>query len=256
MTVLRHLQQSFWKQLINQPSDISQAIESTEEASAEQRLHIYASGYRLRLKEAISTDFERLYFYLGDQMFEQLMDAYIDQYYSHHTSLRYYSQHMTELLKTQAPFCDYPELLEIAQIEQAFNHSFDAKDCTTVSSDALASIAAEDWPNLQLQFHASLRLLNLSTNSFPVWKALSEEQTPPESIKEHTTWIVWRRDLVSRFRILEPAEAQALKLAINGASFAELCEALLDYFDQQQTPVKAVGYLQTWLSDKMICRIS
>lgn len=256
MPELRQLQQSFLGYLLGTPTRVVEHIESTPDTSAQQRLDIYATGYRLRLKEAISTDYERLHVYLGDKQFEQLLDTYIDRYNSSHTSLRYYSQHMEELLTTQTPFSEVPELAEIARIERAFNDSFDAANCTTVGMEMLEQLNAEDWPSLKFNFHASLQLLPLVYNSFPVWKALSEEQPPPPLVKEGSTWIVWRKDLVSRYRTLADSEAHALYAAINGATLSEICEQLLDYFDEETTPREAITFLQTWINEKMVCQLS
>ena len=255
MSDLRQLQQSFFGHLVASPTDIAEHIQSTAVMSADDRLELYASGYRLRLKEAISTDYDRLYSYLGDEMFEQLMDAYIDAYQSHHPSLRYYSQHMTELLSQQAPFSDYPELLELAKIEQAFNDSFDAATCTTVGIERISELAQEDWPLMTIKFHSSIRVLHLDTNSFQIWKALSEDQSPPALVNEFSNWVIWRKNLVSRYRALSEPEAVALDLVLKGTNFSELCEKLLDYFDEEQTPVQAITYLQTWINEKMVCQL-
>ena len=256
MPELRQLQQSFMDYLVGDSSPVLEQIESTADTSAQQRLDIYASGYRLRLKEAIMTDYERLHFYLGDESFELLMDRYIDKHYSPHTSLRYYSEYIEALLADQKPFSELPVLAEIASIERAFNDSFDAANCSTVEIEHLAQVQAENWPGLRLQFHNSLRVLPCEYNSFPVWKALSEEQTPPELIKEGSNWIVWRKGLVSRYRTLSTAEADALALAIAGGNFSEICENLLNYFDEEATPHQAIAFLQTWVNEKMVCQLS
>ena len=259
MTQLRELQQSFMKHLHGEGSEyaegseIVQHIQSTPDASAQRRLDIYAIGYRLRLKEAITHDFDCLHGYLGDDLFDQLMDSYITQYPSQHPSLRYFSQHLVELLSTQKPFADYPEIIEIAKIEQAFNHSFDATDCTTLSTENLSEITVESWPRLQIKFHDSVQLLPCKYNSFAIWKAISEEDKPPVLTQDNTTWVIWRKDLISRYRALDDTETYALTLLIEGGNFSELCEGLLDYFDEEQTPAQAVTYLQTWLNEMMIC---
>jgi len=253
MSQLRELQQSFMNHLLGTPSKVVEHIQSTDDTSAQQRLDIYCSGYRLRLKEAITTDFDRLHGYLGDEMFDKLMDCYIDKYQSQHPSLRYYSQHICELLAQQKPFCDYLELVEIASIEQTFNNSFDAADCTTINIDHLSQIAVESWPTLQIQLHASVQLLSCEYNSFAIWKALAEDKTPPALIKETATWLIWRKDLVSRYRVLDDAETYALTRVTQGDNFGDLCEGLLKYFDEEQTPIKAVTYLQTWINEMMVC---
>jgi len=252
---LEQLQRSFFGHLLGKSSDIVEHIQSTEDTSAQQRVDIYASGYRLRLKEAIMTDFEQLHAYMGDDWFEQLMDSYIDRYRSHHPSLRYYSQHMLELLDSEQPFSEVPVLREIADIEQAFNSSFDAADCTSIEVNQLAEVAAEDWPVMRLELHSSVLLLTVKYNSFPIWKALSEQQQPPELVAEPTVWVIWRKDLLSRYRALSDAEAMALGMVAAGADFGELCEGLLAFFDEQQTPQQAIVYLQTWIKEKMVCKL-
>jgi hypothetical protein len=255
MSQLRELQQSFMNHLLGLPSKVAESIQSSKERSAKQRLSVYASGYRLRLKEAITTDFDCLHGYLGDDMFDQLMECYIDNYQSQHTSLRYYSQHITVLLKEHKPFSNHPELVEIAKIEQVFNNSFDAADCATLGIEQLNHIAVESWPTLQVKFHASVQLIACDYNSFDIWKALTEEKTPPALVKENTTWLIWRKDLVSRYSALNDAESYVLTRSIQGDNFGELCEGLLDYFDEEQTPLKAVSFLQTWINEMMVCDI-
>ena len=66
MTALKQMQQSFMGCLFGRESNIIDQIEATPDATSEQRLSVYTSGYRLRLKEALSTDYERLHGYLGD----------------------------------------------------------------------------------------------------------------------------------------------------------------------------------------------
>jgi hypothetical protein len=253
---LKQLQESFFGHLVGQQTDAVNHIISTPDRTSEQRLHIYASGYRLRLKEAITTDFDRLFSYLGDELFEQLMDAYIDRYQSQHTSLRFYSQHMIEMLQSTEPFCLYPEILELAQIEQSFNDSFDAADSNTIGIQELALIEAEAWEHLRIQFHASVQLLDLQTNSFLIWKSLADEQTPPAAIKETSSWLVWRKELVSRFMPLSEAEACIFRLALQGKNFVQLCEALNDFVDEQQTAMQMMSFLQGWIDEKMVCRLS
>lgn len=256
MSELRQLQQAFFGHLLGQPSDIASAIQSTPQRSAIDRLSIYTTGYRLRLKEALTTDFDQLYSYMGDELFDQLMDAYIDTYTSENTSLRYYSQHMLELLSTQQPFCNYVELLELAKIELAFNHSFDAANCTPFNAQALTQIEAEDWESLCIHFHSSLQIIDLTRNSFPIWKALSEQQTPPESIEEPSTWVIWRKDLISRYKRIDAIEADILKHAVNANNFSQLCTEMANYHPEDQAPVQIINLLQLWISEHWICNLA
>jgi len=251
------MQQSFLGYLLDTSElGIAKDIKSPPDCSAEQRLALYANAYRMRLKEALSTDFERLHTYLGDDLFETLMQRYIDSYPSHHTSLRYFGQHMAELLSRTEPFCDLPEVEEIARIELAFGDSFDAANCNRVNLDDLAAVPPDAWPDLNIGFHAAVQLLPQLFNSFQIWRALSNDETPPEKTADASTWLIWRQDLISRYRALAPAELTALSVALGGDSFAGLCEALLNHFDADEVPQRAVGYLQLWINDQMVCALT
>lgn len=257
MDTLRKLQHEFLDYLLdNADIGITARIESSPQRSAEQRMTFYGHAYKLRLKEALSTDYERLHTYLGDELFDSLMQGYIEKYPSHHPSLRYFSQHMVEFVEHQKPFEQLPEVSEIARIEQAFANSFDAADSKCVSLVQLAQLAPEAWPTLRLCFHDSVQLLPQQYNSFQIWQALSNEEVPPKKITCDTTWVIWRQDLVSRYRALDKAELTALKLAMSAVSFSDLCTALLEHFGEQETPQVAVAYLQKWINSQMVCELN
>lgn len=257
MDALRKLQHEFLGYLLDDSATaIVARVQSTTQRSAEQRLAFYGHGYGLRLKEALSTDYERLHSYLGDELFDSLMQQYIAAYPSHHTSLRYFGQHMPELVTQLEPFSLNPEIVEIARIEQAFADSFDAADSAIVRLEQLTQLTADVWPNLRLRFHAAVQLLPQQNNSFQIWRALASEATPPEVTADTTTWLIWRQDLVSRYRALEAAELAVLNAAIAGHSFADICEALLEHFDEDETPQRVVTYLQQWINDQMVTTIA
>lgn len=253
MNTLRKLQHEFMDYLLDDSTvGIVERIESNTQCAAAERMKFYGNAYTLRLKEALSTDYERLHSYLGDELFDNLMQHYIDSHPSHHPSLRYFGQHMIELVEQVEPFKSLTEVAEITRIEQAFANSFDAADYPCVSLDQLAQIDPERWASLTLHFHDSVQLLPQQYNSFQIWQALANEETPPKKTLCNTTWLIWRQDLVSHYRALESAELTALTIAISTGNFAEMCEALLEHFSEQETPLKAVGYLQQWVNDHMV----
>ena len=68
---------------------------------------------------------------------------------------------------------------------------------------------------------------------------------------------MWRRaDLVSHYRALDEAEYEALELAMQGEDFSAMCERLLDFFSEEETPMKAVGFLQSWIQDEMLSELN
>ena len=122
----------------------------------------------------------------------------------------------------------------------------------------LAELAPEAWGTLQLDLQKSVQILAMEHNGFAIWKALSDEETPPEPTKSEQAvmWIMWRRsDLVSRYRALVEPEYEALKLAKEGENFSVICEKLLDFFSEEETPMKAVGFLQSWIEEEMLSEL-
>jgi len=257
MNTLRKLQYEFLDYLLDDSTvSIVERIQSNQQCSAEQRMTFYGNAYTLRLKEALSTDYERLHSYLGDELFDTLMQHYIDRYPSHHPSLRYFGQHMPKLVEQLQPFKTLTEVAEITRIEQAFSNSFDAADYPSTSVKQLTQIATEAWAGLSLNFHDAVQLLPQQHNSFQIWQALANEETPPKKITSNTTWLIWRQNLVSHYRALENAELTALTIAMSASSFANICEALLEHFSEQEVPLKAVSYLKQWINDQMVTELN
>jgi hypothetical protein len=252
MISLQEMQQEFLGYLLDESrTGIVEQVVSTPQRPAQKRLHYYANGYRLRLKEVLRSDYERLHAYVGDELFEQLMDVYIDRYPSRYTSLRDYGQHMLGLVLTMEPFEQLPEVAEITRVEQAFNHSFDALDRDPVTWQQFAQLEPEAWPGLKFEFHGSVQLIAQRYNSFDIWQALSREQVPPEKSQQQAVWVIWRQELVSRYRSLDEIEQCVLETAISGEDFAQVCENLLPLCGDE-TAQQAIACLQQLTHDGMI----
>ena len=254
MSELHELQQCFMNYLLDESGSMINEIESTPMRSAKGRLDIYAKAYVLRLKEAITTDYGKLALYLGDERFDKLMERYINKYPSHTTNLRYFSVNLPELIRDETEYSHIAEIYELARIEQAFSNSFDAKDLQFATIDTLASLPEDAWGNLTFEFQKSVQVLWLEHNSFPIWKALSADEIPPKAEKSQAVaWVLWRRsDLVSYYRTLSAEEVLILSLALQGETFAVMCEKLLDFYSEEETPIKAIGLLQLWISEEML----
>lgn len=65
--------------------------------------------------------------------------------------------------------------------------------------------------------------------------------------------VVWRDQLITRYRSLAADEAVALQgMAVQGWGFAELCGELAHL--GEQAPVQAVSWLRQWLADGLLQR--
>jgi len=268
MKPLRGLQSDFQSYLLHGSESILGHVAGTEKVDAQTRLAIYYDAYRLRLLEALDSNYPVLHAWLGDEEFEKLGLAYIEAYPSAHFSIRYVGHRLPEYLATAPDYRDRPYVGEMAVLEWAMSEAFDAADSAVVVIDDMATVAPEAWPGLRFEFHASVRRLNLRWNVPPIRKAIHQNieaeasgtepmtEIPLPAIEEYPqSWLVWRQDLKTYFRSLSVDEAWALDTAVAAGTFAEICEGLCEWIDAQNVAVHAAGLLKRWITDGLISKL-
>lgn len=255
-SALGRLQDSFQTYLLALAGPMEQEIVS-DALDARTRLAIYADAYRLRLLEALETDFVALRAVLGPEAFDRLGRAYIDAYPSDHYSLRYFGRHLSRFLAYADPYRDNLLLAEIARFEWALTDAFDAPDVSVAAVDDMAGIPSGSWPELRFEFHPSLQRIELQWNAPAIWNAVDGEQPIPEPQKSEFPigWMVWRQGLQIYFRSLSVDQAWMLDALRDGQTFAEVCEGLTEWIDAQHVALHAAGLLKQWLEDGLIAQI-
>jgi len=257
-SMLKELQKNFKAHLMTGDKNIFSEIVSTEELSNQDRLAIYGNAYYARLEEALQGDFEAIHTLLGDDEFSMLCRRYTDAHPSRFFSLRWFGQYMPEFLASTQPYSSYPYLAEMAQFEWRFTDAFDAKDSTSVSENDIANIPAENWPFLSVNFHPSVCWVKYQWNILPVWKAVKENSDIPEIVKlpELQTAMIWRQNLVTRYRTMEREEANLVAIAGAGKDFSAWCETLIEMGElPENVPLKVAGVLRTWIGLEMISNL-
>ena len=118
----------------------------------------------------------------------------------------------------------------------------------------MAVVAPEAWPELGFAIHPSVRRLDLAWNVPAMWQVLTaDEPTAVTAVCDTTSpWLVWREQLVTRFRSMSADEGLALDTLRRGGSFTELCEALATLMAEDQVPLRAAGLLKGWLEQGLI----
>ena len=93
MNGLRTLQRDFQRYLLHLDRAMIDQVTSTAQASAKERLGIYADAYRLRLIEVLEGDYPGVHTMVGDEQFDKLCRAYIDSYPSDNPNIRWFGRH-------------------------------------------------------------------------------------------------------------------------------------------------------------------
>jgi hypothetical protein len=254
-SALAGLQRDFQRHVLSGDAAIEDAVKATPAVPASTRLAVYSNAYRIRLADALAANMPRLKEFLGEEEFSAIAAAYVDQHPSQFASIRWFGDRLAQVLGQS--HAAQPWLAELARWEWALAASFDAADAPTVAVECLATVAPGDWADLRLQFHPSVQYLELVTNAQALFKALSEEQSPPQpALLEHPQpWLLWRQDLKTQYRSLDPAEAAALQLMRGGGTFAEMCEALCEWHEADEVPLAAAGMLKRWIVEALLIAV-
>lgn len=241
-------QQQMMAALLTGDKTITGHIAGDHNLDAQQRLSIYQSGYRLRLREVIDNDHPVLGSYLGDDLFEQLLDGYIQSVPSRYRSLRYYCDPLPEYLKRDSFFNQYPHISELARFERCLLSSFDAPDRDTASIATLQQLPPEFWPLMKLRFHPSLQLFSSHYNAIEIWQAIKGEQIPPDPLQQAACWVVWRnRERLTEFRSAPPLEQRLIHCFVEGGDFTSAAELTAAEVGEEAAAAELLSILVRWL---------
>ncbi len=257
MSRLGELQSQFQSFLLGQGAGIERSIVSTETASGDERLAVYADAYRLRLLEVLTEDFPGVKGMLGAEAFEALGRAYIGAHPSTHPSVRWFGRHLARFLREAPAYHGRPALAEMAAFEWAQGEVIDAADSPTVSVDELAALPPASWPEMRIVFQRALRRLDLAWTVPAVWRAIDEGKPPPalERADPPLPWLFWRREMEVHWRSLDDDERFALDAALAGSAFGAICEGLFERRGDADVPLRAAGFLKQWATDSLIAHI-
>ncbi|PZU06117.1 DNA-binding domain-containing protein [Sphingomonas sp.] len=229
--------------------DFAAALRDTADDGVSIGLAIYRNNYQASLAACLEDTFARTRAWIGDKTFANAVARHVDRVPPHSWTLDAYPQGFSETLGIMFP--DDPEIAELAWLECALAEAFVGPDTLPVSE---ARLAIADWDRAVLQFTTTLDMRDMFTNAPDLLSAMTAGNTPPaaEMLTDPGVLLVWRRDYVSRFRVADIREAQAIRLARSGETFASLCASLVDEFGQQDGVRFAGEMLGRWLRDGLI----
>ncbi|OCH98321.1 DUF2063 domain-containing protein [Legionella jamestowniensis] len=253
MNNLLHLQEMFQNYLLSGSSTIEQVIMGSEKVSATKRLAIYRDAYRIRLLECLANNYPILKRYIGLAAFQKMGLAYLEKNPSSYRSIRWFGDNFSVYLKSIGEDC----LAELAQFEWSLALAFDAPDAPIVTIENVTTVNPECWATMTFIPHPSLQQKLFYWNIVPIWQAITNEQTPPEPIKqlEATAWAIWRSSYISRFSSLTADENWAMKAMIHGSNFGEICAGLCEWHREEQVGRHAASLLKGWIQSELLSEI-
>lgn len=248
MSTLERIQQDVQAYVLQMDDNTEKKI-FAHSASALEHWSVYQNAYTSRLCEVLSQDYPKLLAYLGEKNFFQLARNYLKNYPSRVPNARYVGMRLSVYLKQVFPEDDF--FSQLALFEWSLGVALDAADAKPLGLEDLQAIPAESWPEMVFQLHPSVQILPLSYNVPAIWKALEQQQVPPERVQQTTSWVVWRRDLDSHFCSLEPSEAKAMALIQRAEDFSAVCDSLYQELGEE-TETLLVSWLLNWCNQQML----
>jgi len=216
------------------------------------RMGIYHDAYRLRLIEALRSDYPALHHLLGAADFEAAARAYIDCHRSPYHNVRWYGGELADFLNTTIPWRKQPWIAEMARFEWSMLAAFDAAEAEVLTTEAMGRFAPAEWPALRFRAHPSVRLLALAFDTPALWKThkAGGEVCGIEPAAPRCDWLIWRRQRETYFRSLPREENKALRFLLDGQSFAGICEQIDDA--DGNAALRAASFLKTWISEELL----
>jgi len=252
---LAELQQRFQAYVRDGGGDVAALVVADAKADASERMDVYFHAYRLRLVEVLSNDYPGVAASAGSEEFDRLARAYLDTNPSEHPSVRWFGRQFAAFLREhEGP---HTLLADLAAFEWAQGEAFDARDASPLPLEDVARIPGDQWPDMRFTPHPSLRRLDLQWNVGAIAQAVDDDDALPEAVRTATTtgWVLWRSDLVVRWRSLSVDEAVALDAVRTGATFGEVCELLCEHVDPDSAGMHAASLLKRWLNDGLLAGV-
>jgi hypothetical protein len=237
--------------------DLETVVRSSGQLSAVERVDVYANMYFFRILEVLADEYAKIVTLMGPDAFHNLVTDYLLACRPAHPSLREVGARLPAFLVAHPLAEGRPWLSELAQLERLRLELFDGPDAETLTLDAVRALPPEALPELALRAipcHATLRTEYAIS---PLWRALEgstsenghSSEAPPNSAE---TILVWRQQLTVFHRVLDPDEVVCLSLLRDGATFAAVCEQVLDGAPAETAAQRAFELLARWLGDGLL----
>lgn len=249
-TKLRELQENLQAYLLTGDAKIAKDIVNPIQDEIDTRLAIYRDSYYLCLTNILKKDFPLLEKLIGEEAFEVLATAYIDAYPSKYFSIKDFGERVPLFLQTTLPYSQQPYLSELAELGWELDNTLISADAVALTVNDLAKIPQNNWGELQLTTHPSVKLLTQHYNTFELWQALQHDKPLPTVVKlaKPNYCLVWRKELMPYCCVLTAEAACIIRAFQAQQTFAEVCEQLTEYLSPEEVAQYAVNQLVNWLN--------
>lgn len=238
-----------------EPARLSHLVKASGALSPLERIEIYQEMYRPRMVDALASDYPMLRALIGDEPFEELVAAYVQDFPSRSYTLNRLGDHLPEFLETYGSARGRMVRRDLALLELAVTEVFDADETPAVAAERIVAIPAAEWPSVRFRPIAALRLLTLSTNAPAIFEALRNGDTTPPARRKREHVLVFRCDYGVRRRSLSPAAFFFLAELSNGTPLGVALD-VLTRSHRSLAPDALTAWTREWIADGLFSEIT
>lgn len=243
---------AFQEQILGKTSGFVDLVAKTTNPDAKQRIAIYRDSYTSRLVKALAANYPMLKNYLGEEEFFKLAMGYADTYPSHRHSIRCFGDKLPDYLQL-GKHIEKAQLNELAITEWINSSLRDCKHIDKIKLETLRNLSTENWPKISLSFDPALKLINYKYNTIKLWESLYLDTPLPDRVEQPDKFIFWLDNSFSAcYRSVAPTEAIILEQAIQGQTFASLCELTSLSVSNEKAAEAAAIFLLQWVNEGLI----
>jgi hypothetical protein len=222
------------------------------QASAAERIAVYAFMYRARLVEALESQFPRLAKSVGSESFTELAHGYVDEHPSIRPSLRFLGISFADWLSRRRP---EQILADLAKLEWARADIFDVRDEVAFGVNAIRAWPQDRFAEVPVKLINAHRLLEVGRGTAEYWRRIGDEE--PAHDKDISTpgseaVLVWRQGVVVYHRTVDDAERAVLDLAAGGTSLGRICECADARGDVGDAVGQSFAWIWGWATDQLL----
>ncbi len=263
--------------LENDDKQIKPAVKPHSRLAVSQQFAIYSDGYRIRLTQAIRSDYPILLKLLGDAEFDSLARTYIEQNPPTSYNLDFYPHKFAEfvseyfLLSLRGGVADvaiqksnYVErtgllrytrndeftkfAIELAILEATIAEVFMLPDSKPLLVDSLSGISAEDFGEMRLKIRTAHKLLRFNYQ-ISDWLTLAraEDNLPSIPLPSPSWLLVVRHNNEVQRHNLSEQEFSMLQHISSGKNVSDALDATLDEHESHAAII--INNLQGWFAN-------
>ena len=221
----------------------------------EERLSVYAVGYLVRFREALTEVYEAIHHVLGEHAFAELARDYAQRYPSHDYNLSLIGRHLPEFLVSCPLTSQLPFLPDLARLEWLVCQAFHAFDQPSLDPLRFAARPLETWEQTRLIFQPSVGLMASAWPILDIWQARTQprDAVDVDLVNRPQHVLVFRHELQVRCESIEAHQSQLLSGLLGGRTLGAMCDELAD--DVGDAPLPLAEWFSHWVGYGLLARV-